>query len=66
MGVLGGAPMAFAWPALAVLNVHILSQIHAKLAYFSVLWPLLVLIATVKSVFATLSFTAVMIQVSIS
>jgi MFS family permease len=64
LGIIGGAPMTFAWPLLALLNTHVLTQIHPTTVYYSILWPLLILIFVVKNIFSCLSFTAVMIQVN--
>eukprot|EP01039_Chlorochromonas_danica_P000379 gene379-412_t len=64
IGVLGGVPMTFAWPILAIINTHFLSHLHSHVSYYSILWPALILLSTIKNVFSCLCFTAVMIQVN--
>lgn len=63
-GLIGAIPITFLWPLLAIFNSQVLLSIEQKSTYYMILWPLLVATCVLKNIFATLSFTAVMIQVN--
>ena len=64
VGIIGGIPCVFLWPCLAVVNKIFLIHFNNHHLYLMTLWPLLLLTAIAKNVFASCSFTAVMIQVN--
>jgi hypothetical protein len=64
MGIYGGAPFTIMWPLVAYLYNHYIQNVVSKKVAQNILWILLVGVCTFKSIFACLSFTAVMILIN--
>jgi cyanate permease len=62
ISILFAIPAVLAWPSIAVFNYRVIS--HWSSHNKETLWALLITCASIKNVFACMTFTAVMMQVN--
>ena len=64
IGIYGGAPLTVAWPLVAFTYAHYIQHLLPVKVAHLILWVLLLVVCILKSVFACLSFTGIMIMIN--